>query len=131
MADHEMEVEAAQVVAEATEDEAEAVEATEAPKDDESPSAADETTTATAAAGDHKRKLEDLEPRDEDEEAPLKKQVSTEAPVPAVDEPGSGDGEVAASETNLTETLAIVVEEVKSENAEIPEPRLRILVPLM
>ncbi|CAL9056499.1 unnamed protein product [Musa banksii] len=65
MADHEMEVEAAQVVAEATEDEAEALEATEAPTDDDSPFAPNETTTATAASGDHKRKLEDLEPRDE------------------------------------------------------------------
>ncbi|XP_018683382.2 uncharacterized protein LOC103989367 isoform X2 [Musa acuminata AAA Group] len=114
MADHEMEVEAAQVVAEATDDEAEALEATEAPKDDESPFSADETTIATAASGDHKRKLVDLEPRDGDEEAPLKKQeVSTEAPVPVVDEPGSGDGEVAASE------------EVKSENAESSEPRIK------
>ena len=94
MADSGVELAIAQVVEEVQE-EAEALGGAEAPKDDESPAMADGTVTA---AGDHKRKLDDLEPREGDEEAPLKKQeVSADALALAADEPGSGDGEVAAA----------------------------------
>ncbi|URE31659.1 KH domain [Musa troglodytarum] len=119
----------AQVVEEVQE-EAEAMGGAEGPKDDESPAMTDGTVTA---AGDHKRKLDDLEPREGDEEAPLKKQeVSADAPALAADEPGSGDGEVAAAgglvdcsdasaEALVTVTLA---DEVKSDIAESGEPKI-------
>ncbi|RRT83587.1 hypothetical protein B296_00000823 [Ensete ventricosum] len=129
MADSGVELATAQVVEEVQE-EAEALGGAEAPKDDESPAVADGTVTT---AGDHKRKLDDLEPGEGEEEAPLKKQeVSADDPALAADEPGSGDGEVAAAgglvdrsdasaEALFTVTLA---DEVKSDIAESGEPKL-------
>lgn len=89
MADSGVEVAAAGEVEEEIETSGEA----EGMQINESEAAADEIA---AAAGNHKRKHEDLEPSDDADGAPAKKQeVSTETPALADVEPRSGNEDVA------------------------------------
>lgn len=87
MADSEVQVAADQTVAEGE------IKALPGVGVDGSNAAADETVTVGES---HKRKIEDLEPRNVDEEAPLKKQeVATDLPaLAAADDPRSGEGDV-------------------------------------
>ncbi|XP_042418516.1 far upstream element-binding protein 3-like [Zingiber officinale] len=86
----------------------------------ESDAAADEIV---AAAGNHKRKHEDLEPSDDAEDAPAKKQeVSTETLAVADVETRSGNGEVTedASVEDSDEVKADLVENA-DQNLEVSE----------
>ncbi|KAG6494074.1 hypothetical protein ZIOFF_049093 [Zingiber officinale] len=92
----------------------------EAMQVNESEAAADEIV---AAAGNHKRKHEDLEPSDDAEDAPAKKQeVSTETLAVADVETRSGNGEVAedASVEDSDEVKADLVANA-DQNLEVSE----------
>ncbi|XP_074570884.1 uncharacterized protein LOC141827516 isoform X2 [Curcuma longa] len=110
MADHEVQMAADQAVAEGE------VKSSPGVKVDGSSAAADETVTVGES---HKRKIEDLEPRDADEETPLKKQeVETDFPaLAAADDPRSGEGDVSEADVDHTENGIHKVE--VSEAAEV------------
>lgn len=89
-----MDVADALVAGAGSEEKAEATGGAEAPLDDEPTAGAIESAIP---AGEHKRKLEDLEPDDDGVEAPLKKQdISIECLAPATGEPKCCDEEVTA-----------------------------------
>ncbi|XP_074582015.1 uncharacterized protein LOC141838438 [Curcuma longa] len=114
MADSGVEMEAAGEVEEEIKTSGEA----EEKQVDESEAAADDIV---AAAGNHKRKHDDLEPSEDAEDAPAKKQeISTETPALTDVEPRSGNGEVA-EDASVEDS-----DEVKEEHAENAEQKLEV-----